>query len=672
MGPLLQTFRHYIILCLFSTGSLIGLAQTSAEVNIEPTEANESTLETISLPDGYLTPRGDSVLRAPALKKLTLTGYYRFFGYGRNMTQPYPNLTPYERSFGVGDGYREPMLSMLVMGRPNGKSSFMTELFMFTPYDGTIDGNVFTMNLGLNFYGNFRTKYGRFGVRAGGIHWASMSPFTMGIFQSFDLYSIFDRTPWEGVNNTDRYELYYNTGAISRDTRWNNRAFQGVIIDGGALPGGLSFSFLFGKAQPNGGLTNGIMDPLATINNPGIAGNRPTYLGFSGINRVTPNTFTGLRVKKDFGKNFIAFNTIYNRSRIDSIKPLFQTYGVNTLEFQFRPAKLDISGEIGAGSFALPGQEAKWGEVAMVRAKIPSDYTYLPFDVQLYQIGKNFYNDNGEILTTSNPEIQNQSSGINQAGQASAGGPLTQVGQLAHNRRGINIFTEKSVGPFRFKAGLGLAMELDTITNELSYVHRINGLALSRIYNPFPAGATGPTVFGPYNRTVSFFRGAYEIARLTDIDPGTLQPLTRKHFQAFDVQAKYRTDIAKRPFYVFYLGSWMSAHPEMKLFPSFNENAYLHAQYHEVDVYYELFPKFILTGYYGFEYIRGGLNTEWDVSSLQPRNQVGQGIGIGFDWTVAENAAFYVRQRFMDFKDRSFSLDQYRGNETTIELKVFF
>ncbi|MEL6846337.1 MAG: hypothetical protein AAFP02_24275, partial [Bacteroidota bacterium] len=94
--------------------------------------------------------------------------------------------------------------------------------------------------------------------------------------------------------------------------------------------------------------------------------------------------------------------------------------------------------------------------------------------------------------------------------------------------------------------------------------------------------------------------------------------------------------------------------------------------YHEFDLYYELFPKFILTGYYGIEFIKGGRDTDWDLESAQPRNQFGQGIGLGFDWTVAENAAFYVRHRLMRFEDASFALDRYRGNETTIELKVFF
>lgn len=638
-------------------------------LNAQNSTNSDTPFET---PDGYLSAQSDSTIRPLALGKLNVNGYYRFFGYGRNMTTPYPNLAPYEKSAGVGDGYREPMMSLFVSGRPNGKSSFATELFLFTPYAGDTEGNVFTMNLGINLYGNFRTRLGKFGVRAGGLHWYAMSPMTMGLFQVADRYSIFDRTPWEGVNGTEKYDSYFETGAINRDLRWNNRAFQGLIVEGGSLPGDLSFAFLYGKAQNNGGLIQGQTDPLATIIQPGIAGNLPTYNGFSGLNRALPSSFTGFRLKKNFGKDFIAYNTIYNQSRLDSIKDISQTYAIHTLHFQFSPAGIDVSGEVGGGNFTLPDQEAKWGETLMLRIGIPKKYTFLPLEAQLYQVSKNFYNDNGEVQTFSNPEIQNSSIGPNQIGQASVAGALAQVGQLVHNRRGINLNTEAKLGPLSLNVGWGVSQEIDTLSNELSFVHRINGLALSRVYNPFPAGATGPTVVGPYSRVFTFFRGAYEVVQLTDFDPATIEPLTRKHFQAIDVQAKLKTNFLRRPFYAFYLGSWMGASSRFKATPGFGEDVYLQAQYHELDLYYELFPRFILAGYVGYEFIKGGRDTNWDLESQQPRNQFGRGLALGFDWTVSENAAFYVRQRFMKFEDRSFSLDRYQGNETTIELKVFF
>jgi len=691
MRLLLHDLLKVLVLCwLFST-PYFSLAQDiptadKEEIIINPNqseaevkESSSDSIVKVRLPEGYLTPSGDSVYRMPALKRITFTGYYRFFGYGRNMSMPYPGLAPFEQTYGVGDGYREPMLSLLTIARPNGKTSFMTELFMFTPYDGTLENNTFTTNLGINFYGDFRTRHGKFGIRAGGIHWTSLSPFTMGIFQAFDLFSIFDRTPWEGVTGLDRYESYYSAGSINRDTRWNNRAFQGLILEGGDLPKDFSFTFLFGKAQVNGGLPGAPtdFDPLTTIIDPNVAGNVPTYQGFAGLNRVQPNSLTGFRLRKDFSKGFLAYNTIYNRSRLDSIKPRFQTYGVHTLQYDFDLAKINVSGEVGAGNFFIGRLDQKerdvnWGEVAMLRLKIPKEYTFWPLEMQFYQISKDFYNDNGEIQTFSNPEIQTQILGVNQVGQAAAGGALTQVGQLAHNRRGINVFTEKGLGPFQFKVGWGIAQELDTLSDQLSFVHRINGLALSRIYNPFPANATGPTIVGPYQRVITFFRGAYETVQLTDIDPGTTDPLTIKNFQALDLTLKFKADVFRKPLYIFYLGSFQGASPEPKALPTFSDDTYLQAQYHEFDLYYELFPNFIFTGYYGLELIKGGRNTFINSETLQPRNQRGQGIGIGFDWTVAPNAAFYLRQRWMDFEDKSFPLDKYRGNETTLELKVFF
>ncbi|MEO1479192.1 MAG: hypothetical protein AAFV01_11510, partial [Bacteroidota bacterium] len=143
-------------------------------------------------------------LRQPA-QPLTVFGYYRTIGYYRAFSNPYPFLEPFERAYGIGDGYREPMLSISVLGRPNGRSSFGTELFIFTPYDGgEIEDNVLSLNLGINFYGNFRTEVGSFGVRAGGIHWYNLSPFTIGVYQVLDRFSIFDRTPWEGVSDLAR------------------------------------------------------------------------------------------------------------------------------------------------------------------------------------------------------------------------------------------------------------------------------------------------------------------------------------------------------------------------------------------------------------------------------------------------------------------------------------
>jgi len=109
-----------------------------------------------------------------------------------------------------------------------------------------------------------------------------------------------------------------------------------------------------------------------------------------------------------------------------------------------------------------------------------------------------------------------------------------------------------------------------------------------------------------------------------------------------------------------------------EIIPTLSEDGYLFTQYHEFDLYYELVENFILTTYVGLEYAQGGTFTEWNDDTLKPLDQRGTGLGAGFDWTIAKNSGLYFRYRWMDFEDRNFALDTYRGREFTIELKTFF
>ena len=602
---------------------------------------------------------------------LTVFGYYRLFLYGRNITEPYPNLEPFERAYGVGDGYREPMLSVNVLGRPNGRSSFGTELFVFTPYDGEgPENNTISLNLGVNFYGNFRTEVGNFGVRAGGIHWYNLSPFTIGVYQVLDRFTIFDRTPWEGVTGTEKYDSYFETGqANPGDQRWNYQAFQGFILDGRQLPGDIGFDVFWVKTQPNGGLPDALTDPSVTVANEGEAGDTPTYQGFAGEARVLPSFITGGRLQRSFGDNLVALNSIYSYRTLDSLTNDRREYQVHTASFDTNFRGINVSGELGASRFESPTYTSEWGEALMLRTKVPGEYTYFPLDVQLYQVGRHFYNENGEIATNNNPSIQPDNQCTASAGQGSIGGLITQVNQLAHNRRGINVNTAWEGGPARLAVGWGLAHELAPTTSELSYVHRINGLALSRIYNPFPANAVCATSFGPLNRQFSFFRGVFERVHTADVDQVTGIPTTRKYYHAVDLQAKFRADVLDNPLYFFYLGSFGSANTSAQVLPR-DDDTYLFVQYHEFDLYYQLTNNFVLAGYFGLENARGGQLTA--VTDEVPlRDQYGRGIGIGFDWTVARNVGLYVRHRWMDFEDRNLPIDTYQGRELTLELKIF-
>jgi hypothetical protein len=663
-------FRFSIFCCFlvpFNSQANLTLENDSLEVsenNIEPSDFFIDAVRGIQFTEEYVREK----LR-PKDQKITIFGYNRFFLYHRDMIEAYPNLSPFERATSVGDGYREPMLSMTIVARPNGKTSFGTEMYIFTPYTGTgWQENDISTNLGINFYGNFRTEKGNFGIRAGGIHWYNLSPMTMGLFQVLDKFSIFDRTPWEPVNNTDRYQGYYKTGvATPGDLRWNNQAFQGIIFNGTRLPYNFDFDLFWGKTQPNGGLPGALENWSPDIN----WGNVPSYNGFGGTRVTMPSTISGGRLGYTINSNNrLSYNTIKSIVTLDSISMAQRSYEVHTLAYDLDFGGINVTGEFGAGNYKSPTYAEKWGEAINIKVAVPEEISYFPFDVQFYQISKNFFNENGEIFTTANQDIINDI-GLN-PGAIGAGGQLAQVGQLVHNRRGINFNTYLRFGDFKLNLGYGLSREIEAGSELLSYVHRINGLAVSRIYNPFPENATGPTVFGPYDRQFSFFRGVSEIVRVTDVDAGTGRATNRKYFNAVDVQAKYKNKFFNKDFYIFYLGSFLSTEANLTALPSMNNDSYLFVQYHEFDLYYELTKKFILTGYLGFERAQGGRFTEWDQESGLPRNQYGTGYGLGFDFTIAENTGLYVRHRWFSFEDRSFALDRYKGREITVELKTFF
>ena len=278
----------------------------------------------------------------------------------------------------------------------------------------------------------------------------------------------------------------------------------------------------------------------------------------------------------------------------------------------------------------------------------------MPLDVQVYQVGRNFFNENGEISTNSNPQIQADPRCAVAAGGGSSGGLITQVNQLAHNRRGVNVNTAFGAGPARVAVGWGLAHELAPTTTELTYNHRVNGLATSRIYNPFPAEAVCATQFGPLGRKFSYFRGFAERVPLTDVEPVTGLSLNRKYYHALDLQGKLRARAFGREAYLFYLGSFGSANPTLRAVPT-DDDTYLFVQYHELDGYVALTDGFLLTGYLGIEKANGGRFTEVDETTGQPRDQLATGVGLGFDWTIATGAGLYLRHRWMDFEDRSFA-----------------
>jgi hypothetical protein len=51
---------------------------------------------------------------------------------------------------------------------------------------------------------------------------------------------------------------------------------------------------------------------------------------------------------------------------------------------------------------------------------------------------------------------------------------------------------------------------------------------------------------------------------------------------------------------------------------------------------------------------------------------VGYAFATGFDIQLSKSVGLYLRHRLMNYRDKSYSKDYYKGQETTVELKAFF
>jgi hypothetical protein len=612
----------------------------------------------------------DSTSKKAPLKGFSISGNYRFYLQHRFFTNPYVTevvsgepVALQTRSILIGDASQLPELTLNISGRPTSKTSFGTDLVVWNQNTGFF--NYYrNLQLGVNLYGSFATPIGNVSVKAGGIHWHSMTPFTLKAFAGYNRYSIFERNPWDPqFNEIDRrYSEYHAKGAVTQDVRWGNQAFQGFMMDLTELPWGLSANVLYGKTQNAGSAFNLAANPLDDSTN-------TQYNGF--FENSVPNNVFGGRIIKRKGKSHLSLNTFSRRTYSDLKATLPVDNQVHTAEFFLDFKKASLSGELGAGRYQDVYQDKGFGSMASLKLNLAKSLTRIPFELHAFRISPNVVNNNSEFVNTSVAEATSAASGtqlivgsngvLQQTGSAMLG-----IGQMANNRMGINLNADIPIGNLNIIVGNGIAKEIERKNNQITYGHLINGLTMSRFY-PW----SFPSNVGPYNHLSVLYRGVFETVYLTDLSPNG-QVVNDKYFNNIEAQVKYKFDLFKRPWYVFYLGSYNSVQTFFAPVTVFTEKAYLRYYAHQLENYYTIHPKLVLAQYLGWERVIGNYDTQVDIQTRRPRNQEGWALGFGLDYLMAKNTALYLRHRYFKFEDRAFTLDRFAGHESTLELKIFF
>jgi hypothetical protein len=647
---------HFFLICLM----VVNIGKVSAQVNSDSTET--PTKQNIgSFPKSLSFSKGS----------IQVNGFYRFFATYQKQNLAYPlssavGDTVLPRWLFIGDDSQLPNLLLNVSGRLQGGSSWGFDLRMFQFLNGSVGtsygkqvadslrpdvqyprgglalgGSLGTM-LGVNLYGNFNTKKGQWAVKIGGIQWVSISDLTMGAFRGYNRFILFERNPWDPVGKgvTSRYQQYFDQGSIDQDARWGNRAFQGLVIEGTALPHNLSCLALIGKTELNGGFS------------------------------TTPDFSYGGKIKKNGkGKNFISLNTINRFSYTDSLAKASYGFNVITTEFQYSIGDYAIKGEVGAGNYFSPLHSEGWGEQFQLKASTSEKGRFGVFEVHAFRISPKIVNNNAVYWNTAVSEYTVNSIPAGSIGSSAVlqpfGSSMVRVGQMTNNRQGLNLNYQLVKKKLKVSAGIGSSAEIKPAAAVITVGHPVNQFTRSRFWRwTFPSG------IGPYNRYSHLYRDVYETVKLSDDSSGVV--VNKKFFNSMEMQLKYKYELFGRECYLFALLQANSSSPKWSPVTVFNEKAYVRQYASEAEAYFKISSTVMVSLYGGLERTIGNYLTEINEETRRPLNQTGRGIGLGCDIDLGRNARLYVRHRWYDFRDTSFALDHFNGHELVVELKAFF
>jgi hypothetical protein len=618
------------------------------------------------LPSHLLLGQVSKNIKKSPIKYFDVTGNYRFYGQHRLMNNSYSlfSTTDQEVSLGrrailIGDATQLPELTLNLSGKTTKGSSFGTDLVLWNQNTGAFD-YYRGLQLGINIYGNFKVDQSEVTIRAGGIHWHEMTSFTLKSFAGFNRYSIWDRNPWDPQFKeiTKRYQDYYINGSITQDARWAKQAVQGVILDFDHQPKGFHVNLFYGKSQFTGSRFLPVSD-----DNSGAA--QTNFLQF--YDNTIPNQIAGGRIIKKLGKHEFSLNSLNSISYADiATTDLISNY-VQTGNLEINTSFFTLETEFGGSYYNSSSQKLGFGEMIFIKWYTAKNKFKIPLEIQGFYIAPEAINNNSEIVNTSVIET-NSAAAVGTTTIASNGvlqqngSAMLALGQLANNRKGLILNTQAKYKTLKIGLGISSAREISSSSSDLTFGHLINGLTTSRFWRwSFPTGV------GPYGRTNVIYRAVFETVKLR---PSAVHE--DKYFNNMELQAKYKLNVFKQPYYLFYLGMFNSAQSSFSPVTVFTKSAYIRYYAHQLEGFLSLGKKIIFSQYLGWERVVGNYDTNLDEISGRPLNQQGFALGFGIDYSMARNTMLYLRHKYFSFEDTSFEKDQYAGHETTVELKIYF
>lgn len=601
---------------------------------------NKSTLDTTpaKLPVGL------------SLNDIKVTGVVRLLTIYRNMDKSYSDMFTSPKNFsfadypivGVGSNNNGgfPMLELNLANSPLSKFQFNVGYSFGQTFTGnqsdTSLSKVLSSRQNLRFSGKWAAGPVRVGLDAGGILWTKLSRLTMGQTNYRDNY--FDRVPWDWYRNSFlRYEEYYSLSTNIGAESAGRSPMLGYILKTDILPLSTKITMLYGRTNLNttvGSAINGF--PSATMGG-----------------RIEKSIFTR-RVAGNIGLNY--YKKDANTNSRTGVK---DEQEIVSLDFGLKIRKVNISSEFGRGRINNPRYRNAIGTAFIGKVELDRTVTAFPISLEYYHIGYNYASLDGSVMNSNtsvnaggygNEYIYDNMLFINVA---------QQVGQIANNRQGFSLSSESNIKKLKIQVGVSGSQELQNLHDTVTFQHRVNSFSRSRFRPWFMAG-------GEYGRIKGVWLTTYETVTITD----TLSNY-KKGFSNLELFLKYKFRIFNRDLVVLNFNTFNSIQKN-SIMPTFNDKAFIRLFFEDITLAYRLGKKYSVVANFGYESVKGNRGTQLSSENNKPIDQVGYAYGGGIDYDFTANAGIHLRHKWMSHKDKNFVLDQFQGQETTLELKIFF
>ena len=570
---------------------------------------------------------------------LDIKGYYRFIGYARNLNNHFGDRnTPLVLR--TDDEFNAPNLNINILAKPTKNSFLALQIMTFDPMTDMVEnGRIFRLSRqGVLLSAGTSSSKGNFRLSFGGTQFVELSDFLMSSAKQVQ-NSLFDRNAWTYVwPIAVQHDNYFSRSNYLREVDFGKRQMNGLKFEALNLPGLVDVEFVIGRTPFS----------LPSLPDHIIAG----------------------KVSKKYRLQTFRIGGLRSRG-LDAWRN-GEKFGVTILSLghEGRLKNLGIKSELAYGAHKIDAAGIqKSGMAFKMQLSAPRRKLNFPLDVEFFAISPDFVNLHSALINTSVDGFNSETSAFNganvQDGARPFGAVLTPMHLIANNRASTRLSTTISAGRLNVNMGYMISREIQNLSSDITFYHKVTGLYMSRV-DRFQS-ATGPN-----DAITTFFRGAYQRIGLTP-EGSQLGP---KGFNALRMNAKLKGQLLGKPFFIFYLGEYLSTQEGISVLPTFGESTIVNAQYHEIDTYLPFGSRYAWILYGGLERIKGNELTiareGSEANSFQYLNGLGTALGTGFDISMTQTSSLFFRCKRVNYFDPSIASSRFRGWESTFELKIHF